>query len=160
MNAAPAAPAEVEIAPARSGRLLIIATLLCSYPGIDATGQAHMEYSPNTYVIPTPDPVIFPESFYLHCFEQGIDAILIASCGTDSPYVGSYDQLAARVNLVYQVMKARGLDIRRLKLTAICSVCMKAFVKEVESMTALLDELGPVDRVALAAAVPAPGVPS
>jgi coenzyme F420-reducing hydrogenase delta subunit len=62
-------------------RMLVIATLLCSYPGIDATGQAHLEYPPNTYVIPTPDPVMFPESFYMHCFEKGIDGILIASSG-------------------------------------------------------------------------------
>ncbi len=37
-----------------------------------------------------------------------------------------------------------GIDIRRLKLTAICSVCTKAFVKEVAEMEAVLDELGPV----------------
>jgi F420-non-reducing hydrogenase iron-sulfur subunit len=125
-------------------RMLIIATLLCSYPGIDATGQAHMEYPPNTYVIPTPDPVMFPESFYLYCFEKGIDGILIASCGTDSPYEGSYDQLAARINKVYATMRARGINIRRLKLTAICSVCTKAFLKEVAEMEAVLTELGPV----------------
>jgi coenzyme F420-reducing hydrogenase delta subunit len=125
-------------------RMLVIATLLCSYPGIDATGQAHMEYPPNTYVIPTPDPVMFPESFYLHCFEKGIDGILIASCGTDSPYEGSYDQLAARVGTVYTRMKERGISIRRLKLTAICSVCTKAFLKEVGDMEAVLADLGPV----------------
>ena len=125
-------------------KVLVIATLLCSYPGIDATGQAHMEYSPNTYVLPTPDPVMFPESFYLYCFEKGIDAILIASCGTDSPYVGSYEQLAARVGSTYTRMKERGIDIRRLKLTAICSVCTKAFLKEVSEMEAVLADLGPV----------------
>ena len=125
-------------------RMLVIATLLCSYPGIDATGQAHMEYPPNTFVIPTPDPVMFPESFYLYCFEKGIDGILIASCGTDSPYEGSYAQLAARINTVYARMKERGISIRRLKLTAICSVCTKAFLKEVGEMEAVLAELGPV----------------
>lgn len=134
----------------RATRMLVIATLLCSYPGIDATGQAHMEYPPNTYVIPTPDPVMFPESFYLYCFDKGIDAILIASCGTDSPYVGSYEQLAARVNSAYARMKERGIDIRRLKLTAICSVCTKAFVKEISDMEAVLAEIGPVDRQAAA----------
>jgi coenzyme F420-reducing hydrogenase delta subunit len=122
----------------------VIATLLCSYPGIDATGQAHMEYPPNTFVIPTPDPVMFPESFYLNCFEKGIDGILIASCGTDSPYEGSYEQLAARIPAVYTLMKDRDIDIRRLKLTAICSVCIKAFVKEINDMEAVLSELGPV----------------
>jgi coenzyme F420-reducing hydrogenase delta subunit len=128
----------------RPTRLLVIATLLCSYPGIDATGQAHMEYPPNTFVIPTPDPVMFPESFYLECFEKGIDGILIASCGTDSPYEGSYEQLAARITAVYGLMKERDIDIRRLKLTAICSVCIKAFVKEINDLDAVVDELGPV----------------
>jgi len=128
----------------RPTRKLVLATLLCSYPGIDATGQAHMEYPPNTYVIPTPDPVMFPESFYLYCFEQGIDAIVIASCGTDSPYEGSFDQLARQVDRTYVLMKERGIDIRRLKLTAICSVCTKAFIKEIAEMEAVLAELGPV----------------
>jgi F420-non-reducing hydrogenase iron-sulfur subunit len=137
-----AAPGAATSAP----KMLVIATLLCSYPGIDATGQAHMEYPPNTYVIPTPDPVMFPEGFYLYCFERGIDGILIASCGTDSPYEGSYEQLAARINAVYRLMRERGIDVHRLKLTSICSVCTKAFVKEVESMTAVMDELGPVER--------------
>ncbi len=128
----------------RPTRMLVIATLLCSYPGIDATGQAHMEYPPNTYVIPTPDPVMFPESFYLYCFERGVDAILIASCGTDSPYKGSFEQLAVQVDRTYVRMKELGIDIRRLKLTAICSVCTKAFIKEVADMEAVLDALGPI----------------
>ena len=139
-------------AAASAPKMLVIATLLCSYPGIDATGQAHMEYPPNTYVIPTPDPVMFPESFYLYCFERGIDGILIASCGTDSPYEGSYEQLATRINAVYRLMRERGIDVHRLKLTSICSVCTKAFVKEVESMAAVMEELGPVERPAPAMA--------
>jgi coenzyme F420-reducing hydrogenase delta subunit len=64
--------------------------------------------------------------------------------------VGSYEQLAARVGATYARMKERGIDIRRLKLTAICSVCMKAFVKEINDMEALLAEIGPVDRQAAA----------
>jgi F420-non-reducing hydrogenase iron-sulfur subunit len=135
------APAETAVRPTR---MLVIATLLCSYPGIDATGQAHMAYSPNTFVIPTPDPVMFPESFYLYCFERGVDGILIASCGTDSPYKGTFEQLARQVDRTYELMKAQAIDIRRLKLTAICSVCTKAFVKEVAEMEAVLDVLGPV----------------
>jgi F420-non-reducing hydrogenase iron-sulfur subunit len=129
----------------RQTRILVLASLLCAYPGIDSTGQAHLDYPTNAYVLPTPDPVMFPESFYLYCFEHGIDGILVASCGTDSPYEGSYDQLAERVGRVYGAMKERGLDIRRLKLTAICSVCTKAFVKEVSELAQVVDELGPAD---------------
>jgi F420-non-reducing hydrogenase iron-sulfur subunit len=128
----------------RRSRILVLASLLCGYPGIDSTGQAHLDYPANTYVLPTPDPVMFPESFYLYCFEHGIDGILIASCGTDSPYEGTYEQLAARVGRVYEAMKQRGLDVRRLKLTAICSVCTKAFVAQIGELARVVDELGPV----------------
>jgi coenzyme F420-reducing hydrogenase delta subunit len=134
-------------APGPETKVLVLASLLCAYPGIDSTGQAHLDYPANTYVLPTPDPVMFPERFYLYCFEHGIDGILIASCGTDSPYEGTYEQLAARVDRVVALMKERDIDIRRLKLTAICSVCSKAFVKEVSGLVETVAELGPVGAV-------------
>jgi hypothetical protein len=40
-------------------------------------------------------------------------------------------------------MKARDLDIRRLRLTAICTVCNRAFLKEVSEMNDLVKTLGP-----------------
>jgi hypothetical protein len=50
-------------------------------------------------------------------------------------------------------MKARGLDIRRLRLTAICTVCTRAFLNEVRLMNEVVSELGPPDREQTAAAV-------
>ncbi len=46
---------------------------------------------------------MFPESFYLYCFERGVDGILIASCGTDSPYKGTFEQLARQVDRTYEL---------------------------------------------------------
>jgi hypothetical protein len=40
-------------------------------------------------------------------------------------------------------MKKADLDLRRLRLTAICTVCNRAFLKEVNDMNALVQELGP-----------------
>ncbi len=65
------------------------------------------------------------------------------SCGEECPYEGAYEALAARVDRVYKLMKETGLDIRRLRLTAICTVCTRAFVKEVNNMNEVLAELGP-----------------
>jgi len=129
----------------RHPKILLIATTLASYPGADAVGQMHMDYAPNIYVLKCLDPVVFPEEFYLNCFAKGIDGIIVASSGTDCPYEGAYEKTAARIDRVYQRMKEQGIDIRRLKLTAICSVCVKAFVREVEQMNQVLDELGPVE---------------
>jgi hypothetical protein len=39
-------------------------------------------------------------------------------------------------------MKERGIDTRRLKLAAICTVCTKPFLKEVRLMDELLGEIG------------------
>jgi F420-non-reducing hydrogenase iron-sulfur subunit len=125
-------------------KILVIATALCSYPGVDAVGQTHLEYPSNCCVIKCLDPVLFPEDFYLGCFAKGIDGIIVASCGTDCPYEGAYEKTAARIDRVYRRMREQGLDPKRLRLTAICSVCTKAFLREAEGMNRTLEELGPV----------------
>jgi F420-non-reducing hydrogenase iron-sulfur subunit len=138
------APEAVEPAKTRP-KLLVIATALASYPGADAVGQTHLEYPAGCYVLKCLDPVIFPEDFYLDCFAKGIDGIIVASSGTDCPYEGAYAKTAARIDRVYQRMRERGIDPKRLRLTAVCSVCAKAFLREVERMHQVLDELGPVE---------------
>ncbi len=125
------------------GKILILATESCAYPGADAVGQAHMTYPANTYIIKVKAPVMFPEKFYLDCFEKGISGIIVMSCGVECPYEGAYDALAKRIDRVYQLMKERGLDIRRLRLTSICTVCTRAFVNEVKQMNAVIQELKP-----------------
>ena len=44
-------------------RILILATTTCAYPGADATGQAHLCYPANTYIVNVPSPAVFPEQF-------------------------------------------------------------------------------------------------
>ena len=125
-------------------KILTITTELCSYPGADTVGQMHLEYPLDCYIIRTLSPVVLPEDFYLKCFAKGIDAIIIASCGTDCPYEGAYEKVAARIDRVYQRMKEQGFETARLRLTAICSVCTKAFLRECEQMHGVLAEIGPV----------------
>jgi F420-non-reducing hydrogenase iron-sulfur subunit len=125
------------------GKILILATEHCAYPGANSVGQSHSPYPANTYVLRVPSPVLFPESFYLDCFHKGIGGIIIMSCGTECPYPGAYDALAKRIDRVYKRMKEEGLDIGRLRLTAICTVCNRAFLKEVNEMNRLVQELGP-----------------
>jgi len=127
-------------------RILILATLSGGYRGADATGQAHWEYSPNTYLLPVRTAAMFPSQFYLDAFQRGIDGIIIMYSGTDCPYKGAPERAAQIVNETYGLMKQRGLDVRRLRLVAICTVCLRPFLKEIQNMTALLEEIGPVDR--------------
>jgi len=115
-------------------RILILATESCAYPGADSAGQIHAEFPTNAYIIRVPAPVVFPEDFYLRCFEKGVSGIIVMSCGHECPYEGAYDRLAKRIGEVHTRMKERGLDPNRLRLCAICTVCTKAFLKEVHGM--------------------------
>lgn len=135
-------------------KILILATLSGGYAGADSVGQLHTDYATNVYVLPVVCPAMFPEEFYLRTFEKGIDAILVMYSGTDCPYIGGAERTAEIVNRVYPLMKERGIDARRLRLTAICTVCTKPFLKEVEQMNNLLSEIGPVSTELLAKPAP------
>ena len=118
----------------KKNKILVITTNHSSYPGANAVGQAHLSYDSNTYIIRVPDPVMFPEKFYIDAFEKGIAGIIIMSSGSDCPYEGAYERLSKRIQNVYNIMKNKGIDINRLKLTTICTVCKEAFLKEISDM--------------------------
>ena len=124
-------------------KILILATETCAYPGANSVGQAHSTYPANTYILRVRSPVLFPEQFYLDCFKKGISGIIIMSCGEECPYEGAYHALAKRLDRVYKMMKEKNLDIRRLRLTSICTVCNRPFLKEVNNMNTLIEEIGP-----------------
>jgi F420-non-reducing hydrogenase iron-sulfur subunit len=125
-------------------KILILATLSGGYAGADSVGQLHTDYASNVYVLPTVCPAMFPEEFYLRTFEKGIDAILVMYSGTDCPFKGGAERTAEIINRVYPMMKERGIDPRRLRLMAICTVCTKPFLKEVANMNMLLRDIGTV----------------
>lgn len=134
-------------------KILILATLSGGYAGADSVGQLHVDYAPNTYILPVKCPSMFPEDFYLRSFKKGIDGIIVMYSGTDSPYRGGPERTAQLINRTYDRMKEAGIDTRRLRLTAICTVCTKPFLKEVGLMNDVLAEIGLVERD-LAAANP------
>jgi len=127
----------------QEGKILILATESCAYPGANSVGQAHSSYPANTYILRIRAPVMFPEKFYIDCFRKGISGIIVMSCGEECPYEGAYHAFAKRIDQVYVMMKELDLNIKRLRLTAICTVCNRAFLKEVNLMNDIVQELGP-----------------
>lgn len=125
-------------------KILIIATNACAYPGADYAGQTHAEYATNTYIIRTPAPVVLPEYFYLRCFRKGIDGIIVMSCGHECPYEGAFERFSKRIEKVHAFMKEAGIEPVRLKLCAICTVCARSFLKEVNDMNKTLSSIGTV----------------
>jgi len=133
-------------------KILILATLAGGYAGADSTGQAHAEYPANTYILPVMCPCMFPPEFFIRSFERGIDGIIIMYSGTDSPYAIEADGTADLVRRTTALMKKRGIDPRRLRLAAICTVCVKPFLKEINQMADLLKGIGLVKKEISAAA--------
>ncbi len=138
-----------------SGRILFLATLSGGYAGANSVGQLHTDYACNTTVLPVMSPSMFSEQFYLGAFEKGIDAIVVMYSGTDCPYKGAAERTAQIINQTYPLMKERGIDTRRLRLVAICTVCTAPFLKEVAQANALLEEIGPVRDELAATTAPA-----
>jgi len=129
-----------------SNKILILATLSGGYRGADGAGQSHLEYPPNSYILPVRTSAIFPPEFYLDAFGKGIDGIIVMYSGTDSPYKGESERTAEIINQTYAAMKKQSVDTRRLRLTAICTVCVRPFLNEINKMNDLLKEIGPVTR--------------
>ena len=125
-------------------KILILATISGGYAGADAVGQLHTDYPSNAYILPVLCPSMFPPEFYLDSFAKGVDGIIVMYSGTDSPYKGGPERTAQLINQTYPLMKERGIDTRRLKLAAICTVCTKPFLKEVRQMDELLQGIGAV----------------
>jgi F420-non-reducing hydrogenase iron-sulfur subunit len=125
-------------------KILIMAALSGGYRGADSVGQMHTDYPADTYILPMVCGAMFPPDFYVRAFQRGIDAIIVMFSGTDCPYKGGADHTSKLVNRTYALMKEHGVDTRRLRLAAICTVCTSAFLREIGLMREALAEIGPI----------------
>ncbi|HEY62487.1 MAG TPA: hydrogenase iron-sulfur subunit [Anaerolineae bacterium] len=127
-------------------KILILATLSGGYLGADSAGQGNKEYAPNVYIFSVMTAAIFPPEFYIRALEKSVDAIIVMYSGSDCPYKGAAEHTAKMISQAYEMMKERGMDQRRLRLSAICTVCVDPFLEEVAQANELLDEIGPIER--------------
>jgi len=123
-------------------RILVFSTNNISDPGIDLAGSSHMDYPSSVQVIALPCSSGINPSWVLHAVKAGFDGVFIAADGTDCAYLPDCtDRTAAVVQKAQDLMKEQGLDPRRLKMAAICSVCSEAFVSHMEKFHKALSEL-------------------
>lgn len=124
-----------EIQNKAKNKILLITMARSSYLAADALGQLHLEYPAGVYIIKTLYPGILPSYFYVDSLEKGIDGIIIAAAGSDCPIEESYKQLSATVKKTYETLTEKKINVKRLRLTAICSVCTNALLKEINNMS-------------------------
>lgn len=123
-------------------RVLVFSTNLISDPGIDLAGSSHMHYSPNVVVVGVPCTSGIRPAWIVHALEQGFDGVFIAADGDECGYLSDCSARASRIVGESQTLMAgHGIDGRRLKMAAICSVCAAPYAKHVREYTQELAEL-------------------
>jgi F420-non-reducing hydrogenase iron-sulfur subunit len=143
MTAAVATTPELK-APSSTPQILVFSTNTISDPGIDLAGSSHMHYSPGVRVISLPCTSGIRPSWIVRALEVGFDGVFVASDGDECAYLSDCSKRASKIAGDSQaLLRSRGIDPRRLRMAAICSVCAEPFAKHVQQFSAALADLGP-----------------
>lgn len=123
-------------------RVLVFSTNAISDPGIDLAGSSHLHYSADVVVIPVPCTSGIKPGWILYALRQGFDGVFIAADGEECGYLPDCAARSAGITArAQELMAGAGIDGRRLKMAAICSVCAEPFARQVRGFTAELSAL-------------------
>ncbi len=128
---------------AKEPKILVFSTNTISDPGIDLAGASHMDYPTGVMVIAVPCSSGIDPRWILYALkDQCFDGVFIAADGADCPYLPDCTSRTAQVvKRAQELLEDNGLDPRRLKMAAICSVCSEAFVNHMKKFAEALKEL-------------------
>jgi coenzyme F420-reducing hydrogenase delta subunit len=123
-------------------KVLVFSTNAISDPGIDLAGSLHMHYSPEVVVVSLPCTSAVRPGWVLFALEQGFDGVFIASDGEECAYLSDCAKRSARImNEAQELLATHGIDDRRLKMAAICSVCAESFTRQIREFSTTLATL-------------------
>lgn len=127
--------------------ILVFSTTFISDIAIDLAGLQHRDYPPTTTVIRLPCSSMLRPEYVLLAIESGFDGVFIAADGTDCPFRTDCTAITAkRVEEAMELLKKHGYEPERVKMAAICSVCVKPFIRLINEFYEKLKKLGPVKR--------------
>ncbi|MBU7001217.1 MAG: hydrogenase iron-sulfur subunit [Theionarchaea archaeon] len=128
-----------------SPRLIGFLCNWCSYAGADLAGFSRTKYEPYMRIIwvlcsGRLDPYVI-----VSAFEKGADGVWVTGCHPgDCHYVTGNLEAERKVNTTRKILKAAGIDERRLGLEWISAAEGLKFARVVDEFTALIKELGPL----------------
>ena len=127
-------------------QILVFSTNIISDPGIDLAGSSHLDYPATVQVIAVPCSSGINPRWVLRALQAGFDGVFIAADGGDCAYVSDCtDRTGKIVEQAQQLIEEHGLDPRRLRMAAICSVCSEPFVSHIKKFHKALVELASAD---------------
>ena len=125
--------------------ILVFSSEKISDPAIDLAGLLKKHYPPTVYNITLPCTSGVKARWIMHALKKGIDGVFIASDGTDCAYRSDCSDLtSAAIREVQDEMGKLGLNLARVKMAAICSVCADPFVNHMKNFMHSLTEMGSI----------------
>jgi F420-non-reducing hydrogenase iron-sulfur subunit len=130
-------------------RILVFSTNNISDPGIDLAGSSHMHYPPSVVVMSLPCTSGIKPGWVLYALQRGFDGVFIASDGDECAYLSDCADRSSRIaERAQSLISEAGLDPRRLKMAAICSVCAEPFTRQVREFAFDLSSLAAASDLA------------
>ncbi len=120
-------------------KVLVFSTNVISDPGIDLAGSSHLHYPASVVTVSLPCTSGIRPSWIVHALEAGFDGVFIAADGEECPYLPDCTARSSRtVQRAQEMLGERGIDGRRIRMAAICSVCAEPFARQVSAFSASL----------------------
>lgn len=118
----------------KTAKILVFSTDKISDPAIDMAGLLKLHYPPTVYTIVVPCSSGIKPKWILHAYEKGFDGVFIAADGTDCVYGETCTEKTGKVvSMTHELMQTKEIEPARLRMSAICSVCSDAFVKQIRT---------------------------
>jgi len=123
-------------------KILIFTTNLITDPAVDMTGLLHKHYSSATsFIRVTCSSAIRPD-YILLALQSGFHGVFVTADGPDCPYTEKCpEKTSERVGDTVKLLEENNIDANRLKMAAICSVCVEPFIKHVKAFSQKLNSL-------------------
>ncbi|HNW69445.1 MAG TPA: hydrogenase iron-sulfur subunit [Bacteroidales bacterium] len=126
-------------------KILVFSTDKISDPGIDQAGLRKIHYSPSVYVINLPCSSGIKPRWIMHAYEKGFDGVFIAADGHECSFSPKCPDLTNKIiTETQELMKAKNISPKRIRMAAICSVCAEPFAGHMENFSKILSDLGSV----------------
>ncbi len=117
----------------------------CSYTGADLAGTSRMKSAPNLRILRVMCSGRVDPAFILRAFQLGADGVLVAGCHPgDCHYKEGNFKAQRRFLLLRRVLKAFGVDERRLRLEWISAAEGEKFARVSTEFTEQVRALGPL----------------
>jgi heterodisulfide reductase subunit A len=111
----------------------------CAYPAADQVGLSGKSFPINLSIMRVPCSGRIDPRFILYAIEKGFDGIILGGCHPENcQYIGGNYDLEKRVDLLKELLRARGLSEDYVRVLFISYLESDKFIEEIENYVQIL----------------------